>query len=130
MVAKQQHQPDEAWIVFRLNSAPIRTRRDGDFDCFALMDAATLPIHSMEMVPASSTGPTRSQAGALLAKACGAAGRFPTTLLVSSGDAAVEVANEAQQRGIQVERVPARTLARCTREAREAFAARFGGEPT
>ena len=130
MVAKQQHQPDEAWIVFRLNSAPIRTRRDGDFDCVALMDAATLLIHSMEMVPASSTGPTRSQAGALLAKACGVAGRFPTTLLVSARDAAVEVANEAQQRGIQVERVPARTLARCTREAREAFAAQFGGEPT
>lgn len=112
MVAKQQYQPDEAWIVFRLNSVPIRTRRDGDFDCFAFLDAATLLIHSMEMVPASS------------------AGRFPTTLLVSARDAAVEVANEAQQRGIQVERVPARTLARCTREAREAFAAHFGGEPT
>ena len=130
MVAKQQYQPDEAWIVFRLNSVPIRTRRDGDFDCFAFLDAATLLIHSMEMVPASSAGPTRAQAAALFVKACGAAGRFPTTLLVSARDAAVEVANEAQQRGIQVERVPARTLARCTREAREAFAAHFGGEPT
>lgn len=129
-MAKQQHPPDEAWIVFRLNSAPIRTRQDGDLDCFALMDAATLLIHSMEMVPASSTGPTRSQAGALLAKACGAAGRLPTTLLVSARDGAVEVANEAQQKGIQVERVPARTLARRTCEAREAYAAQFGGEPT
>lgn len=116
--------------MFRLNSAPIRTRQEGDFDCFAVMDAATLLIHSMEMVPAASAGPTRAETGALLAKACGAAGRFPTKLLVCSGDSTVEAAIEAQQRGILVEQVPSRRIGRLTLEAREAFAAQFGGEPT
>lgn len=94
------------------------------------MDAATLLIHSMEMVPAESVGPTCAQASTLLAKACGASGRFPAELMVSSDDPADEVAVEARRRGIEVVRTPARSLSRFTREAREAFAARFGGTPS
>ena len=125
-----EFEPDEAWIVFRLNSAPIGTRRDGEFNCVAVMDAATLLIHSMEMVPAASAGPTCAQASALLAKACGTSGRFPAKLMLSSEDSADEVAVEARHRGIEVVRTPARSLSRFTREAREAFSARFGGTPS
>lgn len=42
----------EAWIVFRLNEAPIRTEREGDFDAVCLMDAASCYILGMELVAA------------------------------------------------------------------------------
>ena len=35
------HAVYEAWVVFQLNEMPIRTERDGDFNCVALMDAAS-----------------------------------------------------------------------------------------
>lgn len=36
-----QFQINEAWIVFKLNDAPVITEVDGDFNVLALMDAAT-----------------------------------------------------------------------------------------
>lgn len=40
MLYPKQFQVNEAWIVFKLNDAPIQTEADGDFNVFALMDAA------------------------------------------------------------------------------------------
>jgi len=36
-----QFQVNEAWIAFKLNGDPIHTEHDGDFNFFALMDAAS-----------------------------------------------------------------------------------------
>ena len=41
MLHPRQFQVSEAWIVFKLNDAPIRTEQDGDFDFVTLMDAAS-----------------------------------------------------------------------------------------
>ncbi len=41
MLHPNQFQVNEAWIAFQLNDAPIHTRSDGDFNCIALMDAAS-----------------------------------------------------------------------------------------
>jgi hypothetical protein len=46
MLHPSQFKINEAWIAFRLNGAPIRTERDGDFNCIALMDAASCFILS------------------------------------------------------------------------------------
>ncbi|MCG3196264.1 MAG: hypothetical protein GHCLOJNM_00737 [bacterium] len=44
---------NEAWIVFRLNEASIRTEREGDFDVVCLMDAASCHILGNEFVALS-----------------------------------------------------------------------------
>lgn len=33
--------PIEAWALFRLKDAPLRAELRGDFNCFAMMDAAS-----------------------------------------------------------------------------------------
>ncbi len=41
MLRPNQFEVNEAWIVFRLNNAPIRIEHEGSFNCIALMDAAS-----------------------------------------------------------------------------------------
>ena len=45
---------NEAWIVFRLNEAPISTETDGDYNVIALMDAASCFILGAEFVSVTS----------------------------------------------------------------------------
>ncbi len=47
-----QFQPNETWIAFKLNDAPVFTGADGDFNVLALMDAASCFILSTELFPA------------------------------------------------------------------------------
>lgn len=51
MLHPQQFEVNEAWIAFRLNGAPVRTERDGDFNCIALMDAASCFILGSQFIP-------------------------------------------------------------------------------
>jgi hypothetical protein len=61
MLHPNQFEVNEAWIAFRLNNAPIQTERDGDFNCIALMDAASCFILSSKFIPATAAEPTRVQ---------------------------------------------------------------------
>ena len=38
MFTPEDFHDNEAWIAIRLSSSPIRTERDGDLPCLALMD--------------------------------------------------------------------------------------------
>ena len=58
MLHPHQFEVNEAWIAFRLNGTPVRTERDGDFNCIALMDAASCFILGLEFIPATSAEPT------------------------------------------------------------------------
>jgi hypothetical protein len=60
MLHPKQFAVNEAWIAFRLNSSPIRTQKDGDFDCIALMDAASCFILGSELFPAGTAGPSEA----------------------------------------------------------------------
>jgi hypothetical protein len=51
MFEPKQFEVNEAWIAFRLNNAPIRTERDGDFNCIALMDAASCFLLASDLFP-------------------------------------------------------------------------------
>ena len=41
---------NEAWLLFRLNDAPVCTESDGDFNVMAIMDVGTGLILGMEFV--------------------------------------------------------------------------------
>jgi hypothetical protein len=116
---------NEAWIAFRLNHLPIRTERDGDFNCFALMDAASCFILSSQFIPAAAAEPTRAQFRRLLKDAKRHKQQLPRTLFVPREDVADRVVLEATQHGIEAVRVPESELLAFIREAREGFADHF-----
>jgi hypothetical protein len=69
MLHPKQFEVNEAWIAFRLNGSPVRTERDGDFNCLALMDAASCFILGSEFIPITAAEPTRAQLRRLLKNA-------------------------------------------------------------
>jgi hypothetical protein len=127
MLHPKQFEVNEAWIAFRLNHAPIRTERDGDFNCIALMDAASCFILGSEFIPATAAEPTRAQFRRLLKDARRHKQQLPNTLFVPREDLAHQLTLEATQQGIDVVRVPENELLVFIGQAREGFAERFEG---
>jgi hypothetical protein len=128
MLHPKQFEVNETWIAFRLNNAPIRTESDGDFNCMALMDAASCFILSSELIPAVAE-PTRAQFRRLLKGAKRHKQQLPRTLFVPREDVADRVTLEATEQSIEVVRVPECELLIFIGEAREAFAERFEEAP-
>jgi hypothetical protein len=129
MLHPKQFEVNEAWIAFRLNNAPIRTERDGDFNCIALMDAASCFILGSEFIPTTAAEPTRAQFRRLLSAAKRDKQQLPKTLFVPREDVADRVTLEAAHQSIDVVRVPESELLIFIGEAREGFAERFEGAP-
>jgi hypothetical protein len=125
MLHPNQFEVNEAWIAFRLNSVPIRTERDGDFNCIALMDAASCYILGSEFVPVSDAEPTRAQFRRMLKDAKRHKQQLPQTLFVAREDVADRLALEAVQHRIDVVRVPESELLIFIGDAREGFSERF-----
>ena len=129
MLHPKQFEVNEAWIAFRLNNAPIRTERDGDFNCIALMDAASCFILGSAFIPVTAAEPTRAQFRRLLKDAKRHKQQLPKTLFVPREDVADQATLEATQHSIDVVRVPESELLIFIGEAREGFAERFEGAP-
>ncbi|MEP6547955.1 MAG: hypothetical protein ABJD53_10870 [Gammaproteobacteria bacterium] len=125
MLHPKQFEVKEAWIAFRLNTAPIQTERDGNFNCIALMDAASCFILCSELIPVAGAEPTRAQFRRLLKDAKRHKQQLPKTLFVPREDVADRVTLESAQQNIGVVRVPESELLVFIGEAREAFAERF-----
>jgi hypothetical protein len=121
MLHPKNFKVNEAWIAFRLNSAPIRTARDGDFNCIALMDAASCFLLHSEMIPVTAAQPTRAQFRRLLQNAKRHKQQLPKKLFIPSEDVADRMTLEATQQQIEVVRVPESELLIFIGEAREGF---------
>jgi len=120
---------NEAWIAFRLNGAPVRTERDGDFNCMALMDAASGFILGSVLFPSTASEPTSARIRALLQDAQRHKNQLPNTLFVAREDVADLMTREATHQNIEVVRVPQSELMIFIEEARQSFAERFEGSP-
>ena len=125
MLHPKQFEVNEAWVAFRVNDAPIQTDRDGDFNCIALMDAASCYIFGLELVSVTAGEPTRAQFRRMLKKAKRHKQQLPKMLFVAREDVADVVTHAATQQNIDVVQVSENELLIFTREAREAFAERF-----
>jgi hypothetical protein len=125
MLHPRQFEVNEAWIAFRLNALPICTERDGDFNCFALMDAASCFILSSELIPVASPEPQEDQFRRLLEKARSHKQQLSKTLIVAREDAADLMTRVATDHDIEVVRVSASELLPFIGEAREGFAEQF-----
>jgi hypothetical protein len=121
MFHPQDFKLNEAWIAFRLNSAPIRTRRDGDFNCITLMDAASCFILGSEMMPVTAAELTRTQFRRLLQNSKRHKQQLPNKLFVPTEDVADQMTLEATQQKIEVVRVPESELLIFIGEARQGY---------
>ncbi len=121
-----QFQVNEAWIAFKLNDDPIRTEADGDFDFFAMMDAASCFILSSTVVAIEATEPSKAQARQLLQEAQGQQQSLPKTLFIPADLAAQKLELEARTQGLTPVRVPIDQLLLFIGEARQGFRERFG----
>lgn len=117
---------DEAWILFRLNDAPVVTRADGDFHIYAIMDVATGLIHAMEFSPSNSDEPSEFAARKLLSSAQAKTGSFPKQLFVDSARAYGCVKHAASNLGIKITPENGQSLDAITEEARVGFASHVG----
>ena len=126
MLHPNQFEINDAWIVFRLNDAPIVTERDGDFDCLALMDAASCSILGMEMYSARVTSPSTQESRRLLQQGQGRVGTLPQKLFVAEGPVAGAMYQEAARLNIEVVTLPEDELLVFISDARDGFKERFG----
>jgi hypothetical protein len=125
-----QFQVNEAWIVFKLNDAPVETESDGNFNLIALMDAASCFMLSTALVPAGALEPSKLESKRLLKKAQAHKQQLPKTLFIPSSQSANLFAIEADLQGIAVVRVPDDQILPFIDEVREDFKERFGGGKT
>ncbi len=121
MLAPDQFQVNEAWIAFKLNDAPISTQEDGDFNVFALMDAASCFILGTEFVHADSTEPSQLESRRLLESGQAHKDELPKKLLLPNEQAADTLVREAERLGITVIRMPDKELSVFLDEARDGF---------
>lgn len=130
MLHPSQFHVNEAWIAFKLNDAPIRTDRDGDFNFIALMDAASCFILSSAPVSVSAAEPSKLEAKRLLTEGQAHKEQLPKTLFIPSDQPAHFLTVEAERQGITVVRVPEDQLLLFIGEARDSFRERFRGGGT
>jgi hypothetical protein len=116
-----QFVPNQAWIAFRLNDAPLHTERDGSFNIFALMDAASCFILGTEMVASDEPEPTQIQAKLLFKTGKAHHGQLPNTLFVPKHQFETILPAEAKRQGISVVSLPEKDLLVFIGEARESY---------
>ena len=121
MLHPNQFRPNEAWIAFQLNGAPIDTEADGSFDCFALMDAASCFILCSELFPASAAEPSKADVRRLLKQASAHKGELPEKLFIPMGQYMTILPAEARRQGVTLVRASEDELAVFIGEARTGF---------
>ena len=127
MLHPSQFDVNEAWLAFKLNETPICTESDGDFDCIALMDAASGFILGNAFAPAGEGEPSMMEVRRLLEEARTHRQELPQTLILPNGQFDRTLAAEAERQGIAVVRVPEDELLVFIGDARASFKEHFGG---
>lgn len=120
----------EAWIAFRLNRAPIRTDRDGDFNVLALVDAASCYILGMRFVATTEADLSSLEAQAFLQEGRAHRNQLPSNLFIPEGEEPAALLAAAERAGITVIRVPGNQLLGFIGEVREDLEERFGSPRT
>ena len=126
MLHPSQFQVNEAWIAFRLNDVPIRTGVDGDFNCIALMDAASCFLLTSTLVSIDSADQSKLEARRMLKEARAHKQEWPKTLFIPSEHPANSLALEAERQKVTVVRVPENQLLPFISDARKGLKEHFG----
>jgi hypothetical protein len=127
LIDPHEYDRNEAWLLFWLNDAPVRTESDGDFNVMAIMDVGTGLILGMEFVGVLKEELSELESRKLLASAESKAGSRPQQLLVDSEQKVAQLIGAASAMGLEVILESGSNLNPITQEAREGFAAHISG---
>lgn len=123
----EQFEVNEAWIAFKLNTSPVLTEKDGDFNCFSLMDAASGFILSTSFVSVLAASLSPKDVAELMGVAHGHHDEWPKVLFIPVEQELGILIESAERLNISVRRVPEAQLDVFVRDAKEGFNERFGG---
>jgi hypothetical protein len=121
MLEPDQFKENEAWLAFQLNADPIRTEQDGNFNCVALMDAASGFIFGTAFVSADEQEPPALEIRRLFKTSLERSNCNPATLFIPNGKFQVALSAEAKRHEITVVSVQESELLAFTEEARQGF---------
>ena len=127
MLHPNQFSPNDAWILFRLNDAPVVTEQDGDFDVLCLMDAASCYILGNDFVPILDIVDPVPIAARLLASAQKQAGCFPKKLVISDEFESGQFGPIAKEIDAELASYGDKILAPFVSEAKEGFLTHVAG---
>lgn len=126
MLEPNQFHPNDAWIVFRLNDAPISTTDDGDFNVLCLMDAASCYILGNEFVPVQGSVAPEDTAKRLIQTAQSRVGCMAARFYISAELESGHLAAVVQASGAECILASEDELSAFTSEAKEGFLAHMG----
>jgi len=121
MLEPDQFKENEAWVAFQLNGDPIRTEQDGNFDCVALMDAASGFIFGTAFLSVDEKEPSTLEIRRLFRTSLERSSCNPATLFVPKGKFQVALSAESKRHGIAVVPLQESELLAFTEEARQGF---------
>lgn len=122
-----QFQVNEAWIVFKLNDAPVITEADGDLDVIALMDTPSCFILGTGFVRADSLELSKLESRRLLKNGWSHNKKYPKRLLIPKAQPADMLIREAKRHRISITRAPEEKLSVFIKEARQGFQEHVSG---
>lgn len=128
MLEPNQFKTNEAWVAFQLNDAPICTGQDGNFNCVALMDAASGFILGTALVSTAEAEPSMFEARRLFKAGWAHNQQHPITLFIPKGQFQTTLPAEAARHGITVVPVHETELSAFTGEARQGFREHVQGD--
>lgn len=123
MLEPNQFDVNDAWVVYRLNSAPMSTEAEGDFHVLCIMDVASCYIFDNELLPVQSAELPESVAARMIE-----AGRSQVQLLPGRFLLAAELESElaafadlAEQLGVEAQWATEEELSSLISETRQVF---------
>ena len=127
MLEPNQFEENEAWVAFQLNDDPVHTEQDGDFNCVALLDAASGFIFGTAFVSVAEHEPPPLEVRRLFETSLERSNCNPATLFIPKGKYQSVLPAEAKRHGIEVVSVQGSELLTLTAEARQGFREHFQG---
>ena len=121
MLEPNHFKENEAWVAFQLNDDPVRTEQDGNFNCVALMDAASGFIFGTAFVSVDEHEPPPFEIRRLFETSLERSGCNPATLFIPTGQYQSAFPAEAKRHGVEVVPVQGSELLALTGEARQGF---------
>ncbi len=105
MISPLHFSEHQAWVACTLNTQPIRTLADGDFDCYGIVEVATGIILGTQFAPAAVDLPGLA-AQHLLDEALSQQGVAPETLFLPDDRSWTTLVAAATTREIAVVEIP------------------------
>jgi hypothetical protein len=122
---QSQFDVNDAWVVFRLNSVPMSTEVDGDFNLLCIMDVASCYIFGNELMPVQSWDVPESAVTRLIESGTSQAQLLPHRFLLSSEFELERFEATADQLGVEVQWATDEELLPLVSETREVFRESF-----